>query len=158
MVDNTILGPWIKRFLLEHLPGERNLARNTQQSYRDTIRLLILFVAAAQRKQVEALVIADVTADRLGEFLTHIEQARKCGVSTRNQRLAAVHALVRFIAQRNPEQLAWCAEICTVCFKRAPRIPITYLEKNEMDALLDAPDRSTTLGCRDHALLLFLYN
>jgi integrase/recombinase XerD len=158
MADNTILGPWIKRFLLEHLPGERNLARNTQRSYRDTIRLLVLFLAASQRKQVEVLVITDVSADRLREFLTHIEQVRKCGVSTRNQRLAAVHALVRFIAQRNPEHLGWCAEVCTVCFKRAPRIPITYLEKNEMDALLDAPDRSTTLGRRDHALLLFLYN
>lgn len=158
MVDNSILGSWIKRFLLEHLPSERNLARNTQRSYCDTIRLLVLFLASAQRKQVEALVIADLSADRLREFLTHIEQVRNCGVSTRNQRLAAVHALVRFIAQRNPEQLGWCAEICTVCFKRAPRIPITYLEKNEMDALLDAPDRSTALGRRDRALLLFLYN
>lgn len=158
MVDKTILGPWIKRFLLEHLTGERNLARNTQRSYRDTIRLLILFLGTAQRKQVEDLAIADLSADRLREFLTHIEQTRSCGVSTRNQRLAAVHALVRFIAQRNPEYLGWCAEICTVCFKRAPRIPITYLEKNEMDALLEAPDRSTTLGRRDRALLLFLYN
>src|SRR5690606_22418776 len=99
MVDNTILGPWIKRFLLEHLPSERNLARNTQRSYRDTIRLLVRFLANAQRKQVEVLATADLSADRLKEFLAHIEQARSCGVSTRNQRLAAIHALARFIAQ-----------------------------------------------------------
>jgi len=158
MVDNIILGPWIKRFLLEYLTAERNLARNTQHSYRDTIRLLVLFLAAALRKQVEELLITDLSADRLRQFLIHIEQARKCGVATRNQRLAAIHALVRFIAQRNPERLGWCAEICIVAFKKAPRFPITYLEKDEMDALLDAPDRSTVLGRRDRALLLFLYN
>jgi site-specific recombinase XerD len=62
MIDNTILGPWINRFLLEYLPGERNLARNTQRSYRDTIRLLVLFLAAIQRRQVEELAIADLSA------------------------------------------------------------------------------------------------
>jgi integrase/recombinase XerD len=158
MTDNTTLGPWIKRYLLEHLPGERNLARNTQRSYRDTIRLLILFLAAESRKKVETLGISDVSADRLKAFLTHLEQVRKCSVSTRNQRLAAVHALARFIAQRNPQHLSWCEEICAVCFKRAPRIPVTYLEKNEMDALIAAPDQSTKIGRRDHALILFLYN
>jgi site-specific recombinase XerD len=158
MVDNNTLGPWIKRFLLEYLTGERNLARNTQRSYRDTIRLLILFLAASVRKQVEDLLVIDLSDDRLREFLIHIEQTRKCGASTRNQRLAAIHALARFIAQRNPECLAWCAEIGIVAFKKVPIVPITYLEKNEMDALLDAPDQSTILGHRDHALLLFLYN
>ena len=96
--------------------------------------------------------------DRLREFLLHIEQVRGCSVSTRNQRLAAIHALARFIAQRNPEQLGWCADLCAVCLKRTSKVPVTYLEKTEMDALLDAPDLSTSLGRRDHALLLFLYN
>ena len=158
MVHNNLLGPWIKRFLLEYLTGERNLARNTQRSYRDTIRLLILFLAATLRKQVEGLFVDDLSADRLREFLLHIEQTRECGISTRNQRLAAIHALSRFIAQRNPECLGWCAEISIIGSKKAPRVPVAYLEKNEMDALLGAPNRSTMLGHRDHALLLFLYN
>jgi len=66
--------------------------------------------------------------------------------------------LARFIGQWNPEYLAWCSEIRTVCFKKAQHVPVTYLEKDEMDALLNAPDRSTPLGRRDYALLLFLYN
>ena len=158
MADNTILGPWIKRFLLEYLLSERNLARNTQRSYRDTIRLLVQFLASAQKKEIDALKITDLSADHLRGFLKHIEQTRNCAIATRNQRLAAIHALARFIGQWNPEYLAWCSEIRTVCFKKAQHFPVTYLEKDEMDALLNAPDRSTPLGRRDYALLLFLYN
>ena len=44
-MTETKLGPWVRRFLLEHLVGERNLARNTQQSYRDALTLLIPFIA-----------------------------------------------------------------------------------------------------------------
>jgi integrase/recombinase XerD len=45
MGDNTSLGPWVRRFLLEHLVGERNLARNTQQSYRDALCQIIPFAS-----------------------------------------------------------------------------------------------------------------
>src|SRR5215470_9572489 len=49
MSDYTLLGPWIRRFLLEHVVAERNLARNTQHSYRDAFGLLIPFVAGMQK-------------------------------------------------------------------------------------------------------------
>lgn len=158
MTDKTLLAPWIKHFLLEYLPGERNFARNTQKSYRDTIRLLALFLAVALRKQADQLLITDVSDDQLKQFLSHLEETRGCSVSTRNQRLAAVHALAQFISERNPECLAWCASIRAVSFKRSAKVPIGYLEENEMDALLNAPDRTTRLGNRDYVLLLFMYN
>jgi site-specific recombinase XerD len=158
MTDKTLLGPWIKHFLLDYLPGERNFARNTQKSYRDTIRLLALFLATELRKQADQLLITDASDDRLKQFLSHLEKKRGCSVSTRNQRLAAVHTLAQFIAQRNPEYLAWCASVRAVAFKRSARVPVGYLERNEMDALLNAPDRTTRLGNRDYVLLLFLYN
>jgi integrase/recombinase XerD len=158
MIDKRTLAPWIKRFLIEYLPGDRNLARNTQQSYRDAVRLLVVFVAAALHARADDLLIEDVSADVLRKFMRHIEEKRRCSISTRNQRLAAMHALARFIGERSPEHLAWCAAIRTVSFKRSARVPIGYLEKDEVDALLDAPDRTTRLGCRDHTLLLFLYN
>jgi site-specific recombinase XerD len=87
-----------------------------------------------------------------------LEQERKCSIRSRNQRLASVHALARFIAEHCPEQVAWCASIRAVPFKRFQRNELHYLEKPEMDALLAAPDRSTALGRRDYALILFLYN
>jgi site-specific recombinase XerD len=158
MRDPSVLGPWVRRFLLEHLAGERNLARNTQRSYRDTLRLLLPFVARRARKPVDRLAVTDVSADRVRLFLNHLEEVRKCGAATRNQRLAAIHALARFVGLRAPEWIDWCGQVRGVPFKKAPRALITYLEKPEMDALLAAPDRATAQGRRDHALLLFLYN
>jgi site-specific recombinase XerD len=158
MIDKNLFATWIKRFLLEFIPGERSMARNTQHSYRDSIRLLLVFVAAAHHKKADALLVPDLSAEMLRTFLRHLEEKRKCSVSTRNQRLAAIHALARFIGERNPEFLSWCAEICAVPFKRSEKKPVGYLEKNEIDELLASPNRNTWIGRRDYCLLLFMYN
>lgn len=158
MTDAALLGPWVRRFLLEYLVTERNLARNTQQSYRDTLCLLLPFAAKSARKEIDQLTVIDLSADLVRLFLQNLEQVRKCGAATRNQRLAAIHSLSRYIGLHSPEHVAWCGQIRAIPPKRAPRSCITYLEKTEMDALLDAPDKSTQQGCRDYALLLFLYN
>ncbi len=158
MIDKHALAPWIKRFLLEYLPGDRNLARNTQKSYRDAIRLLVLFASTRLHKKADELLIDDLTGNLLREFMSYIEEERKCSILTRNQRLAAIHTMAHFISERNPEYLAWCAAIRTVTFKRSGRVPVTYLEKDEIDALLNAHDQTTCLGYRDHSVLLFLYN
>lgn len=158
MTDHAKLGPWVRRFLLEHLVGERNLARNTQHSYRDTLVLLIPFIAAQVRQPVDQLLIEQVTAEQVRGFLQDLEQRRRCGVTTRNQRLAVIHALARFIGQKSPAHLEWCGQIRAIPFKKAASRSITYLEKAEMDALLAALDRQTAQGQRDYGLLLFLYN
>jgi integrase/recombinase XerD len=158
MPNTDLLGPWLRRFLLEHLLTERNLARNTQRSYRDTLALLIPFVSAQTHKDADQLTIDDVSADRVRQFLRHLEEERRCRIATRNQRLAAIHALARFIGLCSPEHVVWSGQVRTVPLKKAPLAQITYLEKAEMDALLKAPDRHTAQGRRDYALLLFLYN
>jgi integrase/recombinase XerD len=158
MNNRSALGSWIRRFLMEYLVGERNLARNTQQSYRDAVRLLVVFVATKIHKRVDELLVPDIDADLLRAFLRHIEEKRKCSISSRNQRLAAIHALSGFIAERCPEYLDWCAQLRAVKSKRSAPTPVCYLEKPEIDALLNAPAPITKLGYRDHALLLFLYN
>lgn len=155
---DDVLAPWIKRFLLEHLVGERNLAPNTQHSYRDTLCLLLPRAAKTVGKAVDRLCIADLSADFIRSFLTQLEAERGCSITTRNQRLAAIHALARFIGERNPEALVWCGEVRGVPFKRTGKTSLSYLEKTEMDALLNAPDDRTKHGRRDRALLLFLYN
>jgi integrase/recombinase XerD len=158
MNDVLKLGPWVRRFLLEHLVGERNLALNTQRSYRDTLALLIPFIARTLRKSVDVLTVSDVGADLVRAFLQNQEQMMHWSATTRNQRLAAVRAFAHFVGQRSPEHIEWCGQIRVLPFKRAARVQITYLEKTEMDALLAAPDRGTVQGRRDYALLLFLYN
>jgi len=158
MTETAKLGPWVRRFLLEHLVGERNLARNTQRSYRDTLALLIPFIADKAHKEVDQLDLAHLTSERVHQFLQYLEETRGCSVATRNQRLAAIHALAHFVGARGPEQIEWCGQIQTIPFKRAAKNSITYLEKPEMDALLAAPDRNLAQGRRDYTLLLFLYN
>jgi integrase/recombinase XerD len=156
--SNVLLSLWVRRFLLEHLVSERNLARNTQKSYRDTLQLLLPFAASEARRRIDQLRVEDVSADRVRAFLRDLEERRGCGPATRNQRLAAVHSLARFIGMHSPEHLCWCSQIRTIPSKKAARPLVTYLEKEEMDALLATPDRSTAIGRRDSAALLFLYN
>jgi integrase/recombinase XerD len=158
MRDTSLLGSWVRRFLMEHLVSERNLARNTQRSYRDTLQLLLPAIARGARKPIDRLAVTDVSADRVRQFLTDLEEKRRCVVATRNQRLAAIHALARFIGLHAPELVEWCGQVRAVPFKKGPRGLVTYLEKPEMDALLATPDVTTAQGRRDHALLLFLYN
>lgn len=158
MSDQNLIGSWTRRFLMEHVIDERNLARNTQASYRDTLALLLPFAATSARKTVDQLVIEHVSSDIVRRFLTHLERDRACSIATRNQRLAAIHSWARYIGEKRPEYLAWCTEICAIPFKKAARPVVNYLEAHEMKALLEAPDRGTPQGVRDHALLLFIYN
>jgi integrase/recombinase XerD len=158
MKDLTLLGPWVRRFLLEHLVGERNLARNTQHSYRDALALLIPFIAGKLHQSVDRLSVVDVSADLVRLFLADLEQSRKCATATRNQRLAVLHALARFVGEHSPEHVAWSSQICAIPFKKTSKAGISYLDKPQMDALLAAPDPQTAQGRRDHTLLQFLYN
>lgn len=158
MHNHSLLGPWIRRFLLEHLIAERNLSRNTQTSYRDALVLLIQFMRPRYRKPVERLVIDDVSPQAVRLFLADLETVRSCGVATRNQRLAAIHSLVRFIGLHSPEHLAWSAEISAIPFKKTAEPTVGYLEKADVDAILQFFDRRTSIGYRNYALLLFLYN
>ncbi len=141
MTKPDLLGPWVRRFLLEYVVGERNFAVNTQRSYRDIRALLISFIVTATKTHVDRLRVEGVTADAVRQFLGHLEQTRASRVTARNQRLAALHSLARFIGGRSPEHLAWCSEICGIPFKKAPHEGVCYLEKPEMDALLAVPDR-----------------
>ena len=158
MTDTTLLGPWVRRFLLEYLARERNLAINTRASYRDMLVLLLPYASEHLKKAVDRLVVTDLSPAIIRKFLTHLEQDRLCSPTTRNQRLGGMHALARFIGENSPEHVEWCGQIRLIAFKKTTQPGITYLEKPEMDALLTAPDRRTPQGQRDYALLLFLYN
>jgi len=158
MPNTDLLGPWVRRFLLEYLLAERNAAPNTQMSYRDTLQQFLPFIARAAHRRIERLSIEDVSPARTRAFLHDLEKTRACGIATRNQRLAAIHSLARFISLYSPEHLEWAGQIRSIEFKKVAHPLIGYLEKDELDALLKAPDRRTAQGRRDYAVLLFLYN
>jgi integrase/recombinase XerD len=158
MPDNAAVGFWVRRFLSDHLMHERGVSRNTQRSYRDTFCLFLPFVATRLKTAVDRLVIDDLSPGIVSDFLAYLEQTRSCSVATRNQRLATLHAFARFTGESSPEHVDWCAQIRNISFKRAWRKQVLYLEKDEIDELLRAPDRATEQGQRDYALLLLLYN
>ena len=158
MSDIQSLGPWLRRFFEEYLVSERNLARNTQLSYRDTFKLLLAFAAERLRKPAERLQVRDLGAELTLAFLAHLENQRACSPQSRNQRLTALRTFARFVGSRSPAHLEWCAQIRALPFKKSTARPIEYLEKDEMDALLEAPGRDTSQGRRESILLLFLYN
>lgn len=158
MTDTTLLGPWVRRFLLEYLVKDRNLAVNTRISYRDMLVLLLPYASEHTKKHVDHLAITDLSPELLRKFLAHLEQDRHCSTATRNQRLGGLHALAQYIGENSPEHVEWCAQVRLIPFRKTAQVDITYMDKPEMDALLAAPDRSTPLGQRDYALLLFLYN
>lgn len=158
MPDRELLGPWLRRFLTEYIVSERNLARNTRASYRDTFTLLLPFVSRKLRKPVERLTVRNLTSGLLLAFLAHIENDRGCSVQTRNQRLAAIRAFARFVGSRDPAHAEWCGHIRAIAAKKSMSPPVGWLTRTEIEAMLTVPDRDTRRGRCEYALLLFLYN
>jgi len=158
MSDHHLIGPFVRRFLLEELVADRNLTPNTQKSYRDSIRLLFAFIAERHSTDPTRVTVEQVDATLVRSFLVHLEEERDNSISTRNQRLAALHSLFRFIGRLVPELVDHAAQIQAIPLRRTTTPTMPYLEKHEMDALLAVPDRRRAQGRRDYALLLFLYN
>jgi site-specific recombinase XerD len=158
MPERESLGPWLRRFLAEYIVTERNLARNTRTSYRDVFSLLLPFVSRKLRKPVDRLAVRDLTSGLVLKFLAHLEEDRGCSVRTRNQRLAAIRAFARFVSSRDPAHVEWCGHIRAIASKKSMSLPVGWLTRTEMEALLAVPDRKTSRGRREYALLLFLYN
>jgi site-specific recombinase XerD len=156
--EHHLLGPYIRRFLLEHVVADRNLSRNTQRSYRDAIRVLLRFMTDRHRIDPAQLTVEHVTADVVREFLQYLEQERQNTAATLNQRVTVIHTLFRFVGRHVPELVERASQIQAVPLRRVDHPTVPYLEKAEIDALLATPDRRRGLGQRDYALLLFLYN
>lgn len=148
----------LRGFFADHLPKVRGTSPHTLRSYRDAFTLLLRFLAKETRHSVATLDFSDLSPDHVLSFLHHLEAERHNGIATRNARLAAVHSFARYAAGSHPEHLELCQRLLAVPFKRARTRVVEYLEATELRALLDAPDRSTLDGRRDHALLLALFN
>jgi hypothetical protein len=95
MRDETLLGPWVRQFLLEHLVVERNLSRNTQASYRDTLALLLPFASKHGDRAIDRMTVEDLTPSIVRKFLDHLEHDRQCSGVTRNQRLATIRSFAK---------------------------------------------------------------
>ena len=152
----SAFAPTIEAFFTERLISQRQASPRTIASYRDTLRMLLAFAQSRTGKAPSRLDIADVDVTLVSAFLTHLEQDRHNSPRTRNTRLAAVHSLFRFAALRHPEHAQSIQLVLAIPTKRHVQRDVDYLQPDEVDALLAAPDRDTWLGRRDHALLVLV--
>ena len=150
----TLLAPTLQAFFVERLMTQRQASPHTIAGYRDTMRLLLCFATEQTGKQPSKLEISDLDVRLISAFLDHLEHERHNTASTRNVRLAAIRSLYRFAALRHPEQADTIARVLAIPAKRFDRALVNYLTIEEVKALLAAPDRSTPIGRRDHALIL----
>ena len=148
----------LRDFFGDYLPGLRGMSPYTIQSYRDALVLLLRFLASAKRVDSASLDLDDITPEQVIAFLRHLEKDRHNATSTRNVRLAAIHAFFRHVAAYNPSAMEQAQRILAIPFKRAMAQPIDYFDYDEVRAVLDSVDRSTPDGRRDYALLALLFN
>ena len=148
----------LRGFFADHLPRVRGTSPHTVLSYRDSLALLLRFVAARLGRSVARLDLEDLGAQEVMDFLHYLESERKNIPATRNVRLAAIHSFFRYVATEHPDRLEHCQRILAVPFKRARACTVEYFEYEEIQAVLAAVDRSSPDGRRDYALLATMFN
>jgi integrase/recombinase XerD len=151
------LGSAVRGFFSDYLPRLRGLSRHTLLSYRDTLTLLLRFLATSRHLDPVALNLEAISPEAVLEFLIYLEQERHNKTSSRNVRLAAIHAFFRYVSFHTPERLEQAQRILGIPFKRTGT-PIDYLEYEEINAVLGSVDRTAHDGHRDYALLALLFN
>jgi integrase/recombinase XerD len=150
----SLLAPTLEAFFTDRLATQRQASPHTVDAYRDTWRLLLRFACAETGKRASGLELDDINARIVGHFLDHLEHERHNSVRTRNARLAAIHSLFRYAALRHPEHADVIQRVLAIPLKRFDRAIVCFLTREEIDALLAAPNQNTWIGRRDHALLL----
>jgi site-specific recombinase XerD len=150
----SALAPTLQAFFTDRLTTQRNASEHTIAAYRDTMRLLLAFASEHVGKTPSKLDIDDLNAPLIGAFLDHLEHERANSVRTRNARLAAIRSLFRYAALNHPEHAATIQRVLSIPPKRFERALVSFLTEPELDALLDAPDKATWTGRRDHALIM----
>ena len=148
----------LKLFFTDYLPRLRGLSPHTIHSYRDTLVLFLRFLASSKEIEPAWLDLGDILAEDVVNFLCHLETTRHNKTTTRNVRLAAIHAFFYYVAAQFPDRLEQTQRILSIPFKRAKTEPIDYLEYEEIRAVLESVDRATPHGRRDYALLGTMFN
>lgn len=145
-------------YLSKYLPGEVGASSNTIQSYRDTFSILIKYCASEKNIPAEKLTLSQLDRKMFEDFLSWLEDERKCSISTRNQRLAAIHAFFKYLQFERPQALYQHQQILAIPMKKARKKSINYLTLDAIKNLLDMPDRTTKGGRRDLVLLSLIYD
>jgi len=152
------LGPLLYSFFEDYLKCQKGLRPSSLKSYRDSLKLFVLFVAEKTGRKVSRITLSDLTCAQVLGFLQSLETERKNHVRTRNQRLAAIRGFFDYLARRVPEMLKEAQCVAAVPTKRTAPAETFFLERDELQALFASLPSQGSAAIRDRALLLFLYN
>ena len=158
-MNNFYISKYVRPFFEDYLVCRKNLSVCTIHSYRDVMKMFFNFAADLSNKTISKLLIGDIDESTLLKFLAHLEAKRGNLIQTRNHRLAMLRKFFEYLSYQEPVCSELCRKILDIPIKRGAVDPeIGYLEKEEIAAIFDAIDRGTSMGRRDYAILLFMYN
>ncbi|KAB2951503.1 tyrosine-type recombinase/integrase [Heliorestis acidaminivorans] len=157
-MKQTDFAKTLTRYLTDFLPGQRNVSPNTIKSYRDTFKQFLAFMQEQKQTKPEKISFTSVTTANIKDFLQWLETAKHVSISTRNQRLAAIHSFFRYAQTENPEILFESQKIISIPFKKKQQQTIPHLSMDQLAYLFEQPDTSTKRGRRDLALMVILYD
>jgi integrase/recombinase XerD len=149
----TPIAPLITSFLREHMPIERGSSPHTCETYAHAFRLLFIFASKRLGITPSQICLEQINAALILDFLAHIEEQRGNCAATRNGRLAAVKAFLRYVEFRVPSALDQARQIRAIAEKRHDQALVLHLTRDEVRAILNAPSLKTRLGVRDRAML-----
>ena len=149
---------YLSNFLGKYLPGIVGVSTNTVLSYRDTSVLYLRFMKTEKNIPAERMKLLSIEAKYFSEFLDWLEIQRHCSVTTRNVRLAAIHAFFRYLQYEAPECLNICHKVLAIPFKKTEQRSLNYFSLDGIKLLLNMPNTSTKSGRRDLALLSLMYD
>ncbi len=148
----------VTSFLTHYLAAQRNLSANTIKAYRDVFTLLLRFCRDVQGITPEKLRLEQIDVSLVEAFLDYLERERKSSLSTRNHRLATLHAFFRYVQAEEPAHMLQCQKILAIPLRRHARPTVGYVSKEELAEILVQPDLRTSEGRRDAVLLSVLYD
>ena len=154
----TDMTPHVSSFLREHMPKQRNASRHTITSQADSLMLLVCYIAGRLKIRPCVITVEQLTVDLIFDFLEHLEKDRGNSVGTRNVRLAAIKSFFRYLEYRLPSCLDLARQVHAIPMKKHDQLVVQYLDREEIQALLEAPDLGTIAGLRDRAMLFLAYS
>jgi site-specific recombinase XerD len=148
----------LESYFCDYLVKQRNASPETISSCRDTFRLFLQFMQQRFRKAPSSITLAELDAPHILAFLDTLETQRRCSIRTRNIRLAALRSFLHYAALQDPTALGSINRALAIPVKRFDRASVSYLSREEITALLNAPNRSTWSGDRDGVMFATMYN
>ena len=158
MMKNNWFPQLLSSYFLKYVPERTGYSENTIKSYRDTFILLFRYYKESLNKPTSSISFESIDRNTIEDFLTWLEKNNGYSVSSCNQRLAAIHAFIKYVQMEAPEYMDLCTSILSIKTKKVPAIPMNYLSVNAIRLLLSMPDAKSSNGRRDLALLTLLYD